>query len=163
MLAFLVLPFLFAGVIAFFVCVVARPLRRFALSSALWFVALLPGLVTGLVIGGLWGAAVERMDVSRSSWQKSLVHLSQTNSATVTFDIALALAMIALASIIAMLHQAVIHRLTLALLRLYVAGVGFGIGLLLSVLLAVGLAAASIHIPHPGPSCVADFQEIFQL
>jgi uncharacterized protein YacL len=98
------------------------------------------------------GAAVERMDVSRSSWQKSLVHLSQTNSATVTFDIALALAMIALASIIAMLHQAVIHRLTLALFRLYVAGVGFGIGLLLSVLLAVGLAAASIHIPHPGPS-----------
>jgi len=149
--AFLVLPFFFAGIIAFLVCVAARPLRRFALSSALWFVALLPGLFIGLIIGGLWRAAMEHMNAAHMHWEQDLVRLSQTKSATVMFDIAIAMAMIALASIIAMLHQSVIHRLTLALFKLYVASVGFGIGLLLALLLAIGLAVASINVPHPGP------------
>jgi hypothetical protein len=149
--AFLALPFFFAGIIAFITCVAIHPLRRYALSSALWFVSLVPGLLVGLILAGLWNAVIGHVSVSHSLWQEPLAHLPKANSGSMLFNIAIATPAFAIATFVALLHQTVIHRVTLMLFRLYVTGVGFGIGLLSTLLLIVGSALARIRVPHPGP------------
>jgi hypothetical protein len=145
---FLILPFFFAGVIAFLICATLRPLRRFAFSSALWFVALLPAVFGSLLLLGLGKAATEQMVSSRSLFIQPLLKLVQSRVVGNIATVVTVLLVIAFASIVAILHQTLIHRITFALFRIYVAGVGFGIGLLIWLLILVGIGSAGIEISH---------------
>jgi hypothetical protein len=59
MIFFLAVPFLVLGCVCFLVCATIRPLRRFALSSALWCVACVPCLFSILAAVLLWSFGVD--------------------------------------------------------------------------------------------------------
>jgi hypothetical protein len=122
----LLLLFLTIGGMVFVVCAALPPLRRYALSAALWC-AMWGPCVTGLIV--LAGTAMV-FDVSLT--QKAgvsnfhLPHLSAPIGWALGAGIVLTIA--AVASGVAWLHQAAIHRLTFALFRLYATVVCGGIG-----------------------------------
>lgn len=121
MAIFLLLPFLVLGLTVFLLCVAIPWLQRYALSAALWFLALLPGLLLWLVIG--IGAEVGQQTLGRGipypHWMMSLWHEFGLPAAKITLIVVGMAGTIALATLVALVHQFVIHRLTLALFRLY--------------------------------------------
>lgn len=132
MVIFLLLPFLAGGLAVFLVCVAIPWLQRYALSAALWFVALLPGLLLWLLIGvgASLGQDALLRELSSPHWETSLWHIFGTPAAQTTL-IAIGMAgTIVMATIIAVVHQFVIQRITFALFRLYAGFVTAGAAVL---------------------------------
>jgi hypothetical protein len=130
MILFIAFPFLAAGCACFLLCAAIPRLRRFALSSSLWWVACIPclfAILTGLILWSLGLDALRRLfrpdlaaslSVHQISWLGWLLTIT-TLIVTVTG-----------ATAITLIHGVIVRRLTLALFRLYVAGVSFGVGVL---------------------------------
>lgn len=118
--------FLVMGAIAFVVTVGIPPMRKYALSTALWFAAWGPSsvLLMGFVIAGLISGHLvlqERFD----DWISAPEVFRSLDAATLVFG---GLGICIAASALAWVHQILIHRCTYALFRLYVTLVTAGIG-----------------------------------
>ncbi len=142
MVIFLLLPFLVGGLAVFLVCVTIPWLQKYALSAALWFLALLPGLLVWLLIGV--GAALGHEELVRQlsspKWEISLWHIFGSQAAQTTL-IAIGMAgTIVMASGITVVHQFVIQRITFALFRLYAGFVTGGAAVLWGSLLGAVVA-----------------------
>jgi len=132
MAIFLLLPFLVGGLAVFLVCLAIPWLQRFALSAALWFLALLPGLLLWLLIevGAAFGQEALGRRLSYPRWEMALWHAFGSQAAQTTL-IAVGMAgTIVAATIIAVVHQFVIQRVTFALFRLYAGFVTAGVAVL---------------------------------
>lgn len=114
------------GSVAFLVCVLVPPTRRFALSTALWFAVWGPCL-DGLLVVALLGFAGESL--AKSSWTTQWTVAPGVVRAFGWGYLTAGLLVSALvASGVAWVHQKLVHRLTFALFRLYAAVVSAGIG-----------------------------------
>ena len=143
MAIFLLLPFLVGGLAVFLVCLAIPWLQRFALSAALWFLALLPGLLLWLLIevGATHGQETLGRQTSYPRWERWFWHAFSSSAAQVTL-IAVGMAgTIVMATAIAVVHQFVIQRVTFALFRLYAGFVTGGVAVLWGSL--VGAVVAS--------------------
>ncbi len=130
--AVLVIFFLVLGSIAFLACLVIPPGRKYALSTALWFAAWGPCCVLflvlvmlGVVAGGL------ALQATNMTWEAAPRLFSAVGwGSTILAGVVTCL----VASAAAWLHQAIIHRVTFMLFRLYatfvIAGIGCVIGFL---------------------------------
>ena len=119
--------FLLVGAIAFLLCVAIRPLRRFALSVALWFAVWGPSCVVLMVLAILGVIASGfAMRTTRMEWT-SLPH-----DLIASLGLGLGVVSIFLICVIATgaawIHQLLIHRFTFLLFRLYATVVCGGIG-----------------------------------
>lgn len=119
--------FLLLGAIAFLVCIAIRPLRRFALSVALWFaawgpccVALIVLAIMGLIAGGF------ALRTTRMEWTS----LPRELIASLGWGLGIVSVVVVsvFATTVAWIHQKLIHRLTFLLFRLYAAVICGGIG-----------------------------------
>jgi hypothetical protein len=130
------------GSIAFLVCVLLPPARRFALSTALWFAVWGPCSVLFMVIAGLGivvGALV--MKHGNIQWTDAPKLLAAFGWSYVIIG---ALITTGVASCAAWLHQLLIHRFTFALFRLYAAAISAGIGSVLGWFLGWWMLAKGI-------------------
>ncbi len=121
MVIFLLLPFVVGGLLVFLVCLTIPWLQQFALSAAVWFLALLPGLLIWLLIGlgAALGEDTLRQHLSYPNWEMSLWHAFGSPAARITLTAIGLAGTILLATVVAAVHQFVIHRITFALFRLY--------------------------------------------
>jgi len=143
MAIFLLLPFLVGGLVVFLVCLAIPWLQRYALSAALWFLALLPGLLLWLLIevGAAFGQDTLARRLSYPRWEMSFWHVFASPASQTTL-IAVGMAgTIVMATIVAVVHQFVIQRTTFALFRLYTGFVTGGVAVLWGSL--VGAVVAS--------------------
>jgi hypothetical protein len=129
--AMIVFFFLALGSAAFLVCTLIPPCRKYALSTALWFavcgpccVLLLILAILGLVAGGLALRATQMRWEDASRFFSAVGWVSTIGGGIVVCVVA---------SIAAWLHQALIHRFTFALFRLYATLVTAGIGCVISL------------------------------
>ena len=143
MAIFLLLPFLVGGLVVFLVCLAIPWLQRYAMSVALWFLALLPGLLLWLLIevGAAFGQDSLIRHLSYPRWEMSLWHAFSSSAAQTTLIVLGMAGTLVLATIIAVVHQFVIQRLTFALFRLYAGCVTGGVAVLWGSL--VGAVVAS--------------------
>jgi hypothetical protein len=136
--AFVVFFFLVLGSIVFLGCVVVPSGRRYALSVALWFAVWGPCCalflilaILGLIAGGF------ALRATRMHWEDVSRFFSAMGWGSIIVG---GIITCAVASVAAWLHQALIHRFTFLLFRLYatfvVAGIGSVFGCLI-VLLAM--------------------------
>ncbi len=123
-------PFLLSGCAAFLICAFIPPLRRFALSASLWFVACGPCYIAVLVGTVL---AEKGADAIHSRMLHSLFS-TQGNLALVC----MAVVAMAGAAVMTLVHGWIIRRLTMDLFRLYLTGIAIGVGVLIA--LATGIA-----------------------
>jgi hypothetical protein len=143
--AMIVFFFLILGSFAFLACILIPPGRKYAMSTALWFAALGPCCVAflvlavlGVVTGGfaLQATKMNWVDAPRLfaaiGWGSAIV------AGIVTCFVA---------SGAAWLHQAIIHRFTFMLFRLYATFVSAGIGSVFGWLF-LWLAMAWSPFPH---------------
>jgi hypothetical protein len=132
MAIFLLLPFLFGGLLVFLVCLAIPWLQRFALSAALWFLALVPGLLIWLLIGvgAEFGQQALGRGIHYPHWVMSLWHAFGSPAAKTTLVAVGMAGTIVLATVISVVHQFVIHRVTFALFRLYASFVTGGVAVL---------------------------------
>jgi hypothetical protein len=124
--ALIVFACLVLGSIAFLVCVLLPPTRRYALSTALWFAVWGPCSVLFLVIAGLGivaGALV--MKHGNIQWTDAPKLLAAFGWGYVIIG---ALIKTGVATCAAWLHQLLMHRFTFALFRLYATAISAGIG-----------------------------------
>jgi hypothetical protein len=130
MILFLAVPFLTIGCVCFLLCAAIPALRRFALSSSLWCVACVPCLFAILAAVILWSLGVDAL--GRLLKPDFGVSLSVHQTSRLGWFVAItAFAFtIAGATAVTLIHGIIIRRLTLALFRLYVAVVSFGVGIL---------------------------------
>ena len=148
MAIFLLLPFLVGGLAVFLVCLALPWLQRFALSAALWFLALLPGLLLWMLIdvGAEVGQATLGRRLTQPRWEMALWHAFGSPAAQTTL-IAVGMAgTIVLATLIAVVHQFVIHRITFALFRLYAGFVTGGVAVLWGSLVGA-IVASTLNAP----------------
>lgn len=143
MAIFLLLPFLVGGLVVFVVCLTIPWLQRFALSAALWFLALLPGLLLWLLIevGAAFGQEAVVRQLSYPRWEMPLWHAFSSSAAQMTLIVVGMAGTIVMATGIAVVHQFAIHRTTFALFRLYAGFVTGGVAVLWGSL--VGAVVAS--------------------
>ena len=130
MILFVVFPFLAIGCASFLFCAAIPPLRRYALSSSLWWVACVPCLLAILAAIILWSAGLYALRQFFKPSFGTSISMHQTSLTGWFLSIATILIVIAGATTITLIHGIVIRRLTLALFRLYVAAVSFGVGIL---------------------------------
>src|SRR5580658_2660415 len=132
MAIFLLLPFLVGGLAVFLVCLAIPWLQRFALSAAMWFLALLPGLLLWLLIevGAAFGQEAVVRQLSNPRWEMSLWHAFSSSAAQTTLVAVGMAGTVVMATGIAVVHQFVIQRLTFALFRLYAGFVTGGVAVL---------------------------------
>jgi len=151
MIFFLAFPLTALGCAAFVICSFAPPLRRFALSSSLWFVACFPFFlaVAAGILAIVFGADRLTSLLHRSGTLKDIgSHMPDW----IGILIAATIAIITFggATAVTLLHGALIRRLTFALFRLYVTCVSFGVGVLTMFFLlsavGVGRSWASLFI-----------------
>jgi hypothetical protein len=149
---FIVFFFLAVGSIAFVACVLIPPWRKYALSTALWFAAwgpccafLLILAILGLIAGGLV------LQKTGMRWEDAPKLLSAVGWTSVLGG---GIFTCAIASVAARLHQALIHRFTFMLFRLYVTFVSAGIG---SVFGWLSLWLAMMWSPFPHAVWLAAF------
>jgi hypothetical protein len=133
--AFIVFFCLALGSIAFLACVLIPPTRKYALSTALWFavwgpccVLFLILAIVGLVAGGI------ALRATQMHWEDAPKLISAIGwGSVVVFVIVTCI----IASVAGWLHQALIHRFTFMLFRLYAALVTAGIGCVIGMLLVI--------------------------
>jgi hypothetical protein len=130
-MALLALPiicffFLVVGALVFMVCVALPPLRRFALSAALWCAVWGPCVIASMLLAGM---VVVAGHIGLEHIDSDHLKLPQWRAG---FGIGLlwlaALATASAATVVAWLHQVVVRRMTFALFRIYAAIVTAGIG-----------------------------------
>lgn len=143
MAIFLLLPFLVGGLVVFLVCLAIPWLQRYAMSVALWFLALLPGLLLWLLIevGAAFGQDALVRHLWYPRWEMSLWQAFSSSAAQTTLVVLGMASTIVLATMVAVVHQFVIQRLTFALFRLYAGFVTGGVAVLWGSL--VGAVVAS--------------------
>jgi len=148
MAIFLLLPFLVGGLAVFLLCLAIPWLQRFALSAALWCLALLPGLLLWLLIevGAEFGQEALGRRLSYPHWELSLWHAFGSPAAQTTLIAAGMAGTIVLATTIAVVHQFVIQRVTFALFRLYAGFVTGGVAVLWGSL-AGAIVASTLDAP----------------
>jgi hypothetical protein len=118
--------FLLVGAIVFLICALLPPLRRYALSAALWCAVWGPSAIVFLLIAGT--AVIADAFITTHGDMQSL-HAPRLVAALGWGYLAVALsATAAIASLVAWLHQTLMHRLTFPLFRLYATLVCAGIG-----------------------------------
>lgn len=124
--ALIIFAFLLVGSIAFLVCVLLPPTRRYALSAALWFAVWGPCSVGMMMLAGLGvaGGALA-MKAGNMHWTDTPRLLGALGWSYLIVGV---LVTIGVATCVAYLHQWLIHRFTFALFRLYVTAVSAGIG-----------------------------------
>jgi hypothetical protein len=143
MISFIVFPFLALGCAAFLICTAIPSLRRFALSTSLWFAACIPcllGCATGIIVFGLGVHELNRL-FQRN--QQIGISFNQASWFWWLIAIALTAIMLAGASAITLLHGLITRRMTLALFRIYVASVSFGVGMLTTFFTSMVFGAGS--------------------
>ncbi|MGA7858994.1 MAG: hypothetical protein WCA11_13755, partial [Terracidiphilus sp.] len=143
LIALIVFVFLVMGSIAFLICVLLPPTRRYALSAALWFAVCGPCSACFVVIAGLGlagGALV--MKAGKMQWTDSPRLLGTLGWSYLVVG---ALVTIGAATGAAWLHQWLIHRFTFALFRIYVTAVSAGIGSVLGWWLGWWMTAKGVN------------------
>lgn len=127
-LLFLMIVFLFmlVGAVAFLVCIALPLTRRFALSTALWCAMWGPCSVALMTLAGL--ALVADAFISKGSNPHLLQHPNLLSTFGWIYLAIGALVTAVVASIVASVHQFIIHRFTFPLFRLYATAVVSGIG-----------------------------------
>jgi hypothetical protein len=146
MIFFLIIPFLFIGSIAYLLCAVIPPLRRFAMPSSLWLLSLCIGLYLWISIILVMALGYDRWNAHAQElhlWHIKDFKLPETKAFSIVSIVALVATCLTLASLVTVIHQVIIHRLTLALFRLYVAGVSLGVGITFFLPASVFLATRS--------------------
>ncbi len=143
--ALIVFFFLVLGSVAFLVCILVPRGRKYALSIALWIaiwgpccVVLLILIILGIVAGGFAFRATQMR------WEDAPKLFSTLGWGAIIVG---GILTCVVASIAAWLHQALIHRFTFALFRLYATLVTAGIGSVFGWL-SLGLAMAWSPFPH---------------
>ena len=148
MVIFLLFPFIVGGLVVFLVCLAVPLLQRFALSAAMWFLALLPGLLLWLLIdiGASLGLQALSGHLSFPRWEMSFWHTFGGPAARLTLVVVGMLGTIVLASGVAVIHQFAIHRTTFALFRLYAGSVTATVAVVWGSLTGA-VVASSINAP----------------
>ena len=130
MIAVVALALIFAclvlGSVAFIVCLAVPAGRKYALSTAFWFALWGPCLATVMVcalLGMAAGSYAARSEGVQAADPARLLHWIGTGTLIVG-----GIATLAVSTGTAWLHQALIHRFTFALFRLYATAVCAGIG-----------------------------------
>jgi hypothetical protein len=122
--ALIIFAFLFVGAVVFVICSIVPPLRKRALSAALWWAVWGPCTVCWLIVGGIGLLA--------GYLAKEHTHLQQIERLPVLigpiYVAAGLLGTVVIASILAWLHQFFIRRMTFSLFRIYACLVSAGIG-----------------------------------
>jgi hypothetical protein len=140
--AVVVFAFLVLGSVAFLVCVLLPPTRRYALSVALWFAIWGPCSVVLIVLAGFGLVAGSLLiKAGNMQWTDAPKVLAAFGWGYVVVG---ALITTVVATCIAWLHQFLVHRFTLALFRLYASTVSAGIGSVLGWSLAWWVAMKGI-------------------
>ena len=148
LLAAVVFLFLAIGAAVFVVCGLVPPLRRFGLSAALWCAAWGPCMVAWILFGGL--ALVASGFAMQAAHEGNLNLPSLPKDISVGYIIAGVLAAVFVASVLAWLHQVVIHRMTFALFRIYASVISAGVGSVWGWSLGLWLASEE-GVPHRIP------------
>jgi hypothetical protein len=130
MILFIVFPFLTIGCVCFLLYAAIRPLRRFALSSSLWCVACVPCLLAIFAAVILWSIGVDALRRFLKPDFGTTFSFHQPSLLGWVLVITTVGITIAGAAATTFIHEIIIRRLTLALFRLYVAFVSFGVGVL---------------------------------
>jgi hypothetical protein len=151
MLAFIVPAiiffFLVVGAVVFLACILIAPLRRFALSAALWCAMWGPSSIAFLLLAGTAAIAeiffTRNIDVSYWHAPKLLAVLGW---GYLTLSV---LGTTVIATCAAWLHQVLLHRLTFALFRLYATVVCAGIGSVFGWCVSWALLANEINHTLP--------------
>jgi hypothetical protein len=137
--------FLVLGSVAFLVCALIPPSRKYALSTALWFVVWGPccvlfliSVILGIVAGGF------ALRATQMRWEDAPRLFSTLGWGSIIVG---GILTCVVASIAAWLHQALIHRFTFTLFRLYATLVTAGIGSVFGWL-SVWLVMAWSPFPH---------------
>jgi len=150
--AFIVFFFLTLGSTAFVACILIRPWRKYALSTALWFAAWGPCCVVLLILivfGIVAGSVAFRATQMR--WEDAPRVFSTLGwSAIIVGGILTCV----IASVAAWLHQWLIHRFTFVLFRPYATFVSAGIG---SVFGWLSIWLAMVWSPFPHALWLAGF------
>jgi len=147
-IAAIVFAFLLLGSIVFVVCALVPPLRRYALSAALWCAVWGPCSVAFLLLAGL-GFLAHTLATKAGDVQSLHVPrlLAPFGWAYLVFWI---LTTTGVATVVAWLHQVLVRRLTFALFRLYATAVTAGIGSVFGWCLGWWLLASEV-IQHVLP------------
>jgi len=114
------------GAVAFLICVLVPPVRRYALSVALWCVIWGPCSIALMTLAGL--ALVAAAFITKSGDVQSFHSPRLLSVFGRGYLIAGVLSTAAVATVAAWLHQFVVRRFTFALFRLYATVVVAGIG-----------------------------------
>src|ERR1035441_9631677 len=146
-LAAIIFFFLLLGELAFLICVIIPPLRRYALSAALSHATWGPSSVGLLLLAGT--AVITDAFITRNGDMQSLHAPGLVSALGWGYLTVAVLITVAVASVVAWLHQALLHRLTFALFRLYATAVCAGIGSVFGWCLGFLLTARGV--PHSLP------------
>jgi hypothetical protein len=118
--------FLVVGAVVFLVCILIAPLRRFALSAALWCAMWGPCSAAFLLLAGT--AFLAEASISTNG-DMQIMHMPRLLAVLGWGYLTLAvLGTTVIATGVAWLHQVLVHRLTFLLFRLYATVVCAGIG-----------------------------------
>jgi hypothetical protein len=124
--AAIVFGFLVVGAVAFVFCGIVPPLRRYSLSTALWFAVWGPCSIAWLLFTGL--VLVANTLVMQAT-RPGHVPLAEISSRIWTvYGLAGVITIGIAATLAAVVHQWLIHRITLRLFRLYAVLVSAGVG-----------------------------------
>ena len=139
--------FLVLGAAAFVVCVTTPPLRRYALSAALWWALWGPCLTFWALFSAMVGVAgiygLNRMGTHG-------LHVEQwARGFGIGLGMLVVLSTAAVASTAAVLHQALVRRMTFALFRVYATAVSAAIGSVVGFGLGVLAAAYGVGLGWP--------------
>jgi len=132
--------FLAVGALVFVACVALPPVRRIALSAALWCAMWGPCLIVWMTLAGMVGiAAIVGADhgIRPIEWQRGF----GLGLGTVAI-----LSTAVVATVTAWLHQILIRRMTFALFRIYATLVSAGIGSVYGWALALWLGSRGMNV-----------------
>ncbi|HEX9200221.1 MAG TPA: hypothetical protein VF865_11725 [Acidobacteriaceae bacterium] len=142
-LAAIAFLFMLVGAVVFVICVLLPPLRRYALSAALWCAMWGPSSIAFLLLAGT--AVVAGVFITKTGDVASLPASRLFAALGRSYLIVAALGAAAIATAAAWLHQALAHRLTFPMFRIYAALVCAGIGSVFGCCLGWLMAWAGIQ------------------
>ncbi len=124
--AMIVFLFMLVGAVTFLVFVALPPFRRFALSAALWCATWGPCTIALMTLAGL--ALVADAFISTNGGAQSLHSPTLLTTFGWAYLGAGVLLTVAVATVVAWLHQFIVHRFTFMLFRVYATLIVAGIG-----------------------------------
>jgi hypothetical protein len=152
MIFFIVFPFLALGCAAFLFSAAIPKLRRFALSSSLWCVACAICLIAVVITLALIGTGIAALHGLFQRPFLGSMHFGQSSWIGWLFLGFALITTVVGATAITLLHGIVIRRFTLALFRLYLAAVSFGVGVLSCALLIMAFGEHFLLLTFPIPA-----------